>query len=71
MEMCIRDRGHGGAMRAVGDFPDAAFHVVTDKIRKQSEYRHQNALVGDVKAHAVCKDTGLRISWLDVYKRQM
>ena len=44
--------------RAVGDLPDAGLDKMPDKVAHQGQDRDQQALIGDIEAHAAGKDAG-------------
>ena len=55
---------HGGSVRAVDKFPDAAFHIMAHQIGDHDQNCYDKALEEHVKAHASGEDPFLGIPGL-------
>ena len=50
-----RQEGHGHAVRAVGDLPDAGFHIMADEVCGHGDHADQDPLVEDVRRQPACE----------------
>ena len=57
------EEGHGRAVGAVGYLPDAGLDEVADKVAREGQQGDDDALIGDVRAHAAGEDAGGRLGF--------